>query len=1444
MGRRRLPVVQPWRGEGPPPHEREEANGPFIDFIVRKLLAQGYVDEEGQRLLSKDDLEALGHHLALDYGAYTVAKQAMTRERLAWKINQAIAYHMKETSGRNLPKGFLLQKMKEVCGFYSHYTRLRHQVLQSMFEGTVQMAMQVRESRAELETTQARRRRLREYWPEFHRSGLLDAPVAAQRPSTSGGLSASPPESRSNSRPSSQGSSRSPLTKNNVYRQDLQWRSRGSRSKCSSGRWDWTGGADWQDPRVASKLSMPHANPAMQRSNSLSSLGAMSQQQDPDTVCDDTLASTRGGKSIAKEGMNLGSYIRSRGGIFPKLAFADGKPSASKAMSSSKPALPNVSKSQLLQSDDSQQLLLTKSKCNDPFAGKCRGKAPTKQYLQACRSQHLLPSTSAFVTGHSDCMNASCNALNDKGLGALCEMLKTGDLDLQEVNLAGNSKISSKAFSQLFRFLSGNTQGKKELQNLQTQSAQNLSRLSLRECPAVGQDNSLSELLSLLTSRSATNLQHLDLGRVPIGIKWHKPMTDALRSHPCLTKLCLANTGLGVRSAGEEDYTTHCIVDLLSSDSIKELDLSWNCFSSFGFDQLGRKLVESGVLQTLHLSHCSTMAHKGIWISPIVHLFEHLSESPSLRLLDVSGNHLDFRGAIILEDALEYNSALSQLDTSNNGLGILGLRSLLRLLARETSGLETLQIENCSKGAVMDRRTDFQVFRASRPHGRYTLDLTRPYHRTLLRMLYKAAESLKLPCDQAFREINADFSYSHASKNAQGIFAVPREGKLSITFAMEKALEEKTLADHGGRPEFSAVLNCHFQLLRIRPAESKLIAMLKNWKKVESLRDDQAAMIDALSKDFSLSFAQIANMCQASRTQTWDIVASLQSTMMQGVQIERHLCGLRIPSIGDYVRMLRRAANLFSFNPDNPTGGYRLELSNPVDYNVAEKLVILDNWESTMRLQDGQIDISQMGNNSHARNVEHGGQPLPCDLVKWIPLEFDVLQLDYSSTKRPPADAQPVDEASFEKIVAAIQEFSRAPAVDRLQALRLVSNLFFVSCLQLRQLLGLFQDAGFRQEIFIMFFNRVSDIQNEKIVRSRFDTDEELMDILKRLGFGGPFPFMQPEQAHFHMKLKNYDERLAVSLLLKLANKEKISNLKNPKFTHADGSEDALPLGVPRSWETLSNIPKEGVFEVDYVCSPEDRNFLARRALVEDIGDWDMSQVQEADVCWWSSISKASTDVMDFVFWIISTYGDCMKAFYDIDGGGGQIGDDDVEITMREFEEGCKRIGFNKFEQKAARKKSDGKVPASPASPAAGAGLTEQQRLIHVFRYLDPSGEGKVSAAEWAVFQQVEMEIKLSIKEFVMFCERNFGPHLSDAWAVLDSDGGGEVSFDEWQETCAEAQYFGPTMPIFKYIDKDDGGSFDGDEFQVLEKFQGKTLNEVLFGNAYARSSSKHASSK
>eukprot|EP00438_Fugacium_kawagutii_P000510 Skav217671 [mRNA] locus=scaffold2919:261400:275320:+ [translate_table: standard] len=98
---------------------------------------------------------------------------------------------------------------------------------------------------------------------------------------------------------------------------------------------------------------------------------------------------------------------------------------------------------------------------------------------------------------------------------------------------------------------------------------------------------------------------------------------------------------------------------------------------------------------------------------------------------------------------------------------------------------------------------------------------------------------------------------------------------------------------------------------------------------------------------------------------------------------------------------------------------YKLELNNTSQFAVAQRLLLLDRWESVINKRKGRVDISSRGNASHFRNELHAGQPLRSGSVaEWTLPEADEFELDYVSSKRPTATAKALTDELWERLMA------------------------------------------------------------------------------------------------------------------------------------------------------------------------------------------------------------------------------------------------------------------------------------------------------------------------------------------------------------------------------------------------------------------------------------------
>jgi len=1013
-------------------------------------------------------------------------------------------------------------------------------------------------------------------------------------------------------------------------------------------------------------------------------------------------------------------------------------------------------------------------------ANKLPIKTPTEVYLHACTELGVIPCQMPFVSGHSAKFLASDKGLSDHDLLPIVTMMASMKR-IDEVALSGNVLLTEKSLVPLLNGF------------FRSPATTSLQALKLKQCLRLSSrsavQNTMDIVVQLLNEDDGLrSLDTIDLSGIPMSMFCHVSLCKAMREHSFLRVAHLSDIGL----SGQAAIT--CIDELTNSSTLECLDLSWNCFSKEVFFHLGERVANDRILIDLNLANCSGSCNSGI-DNPIQFLLEQLHSASSLTSLDISMNRIDFRGCLVLEDALEMNKSLVELDISNNPLGVLGLRSVLRLLSREESGLLHFNCKDCTSCLEDVKKSNLQTFNATNPGGRYRLDLHRPYHRALLRMFYKMSEHFSVPPGIAFKDLQySGKQYQHPPKDSNGVWSVLQEGRLTVTFNIESAF----FKGEADPRDFAAFLERYFSKVKTAPGFHKLVPLMAEWAEVAGQSDEQLALLDALARDFRFTYPQLKQLC-TNRSMESDVVTRLLPCLVGG-KGALYLSLNLLPYVSDHLMLLRKHRNFMTFNVQNPTGRYHLDLDNCGDYDVAQQLMLLDLWEKSIAMNMKLPDTSQRGNWSRVRNECFQDAPIIVySLAEWILPESGLLQLDYASGKTPPPRSVVLSDSAFSKLMMGLQQ-TEVDAHSQLESLREVSHHCFVSCLQARELLGIYSSEAIRSDLFVMLFSRVTDIHNEKLIRVRFDRRDAIHEIRNRLGFLNYFPFIQPEQTWFELDLAKADQQIALNMIMKLLGKESYDNLKPFSYTHEDGKVDPLPLGMPRVWEYMDKMPSEGIVRGMYNCAPEDRSYKLRKELLEHHTAWRAPE-QDNEVQWWAVLTETPEDVMEFLEFLVGNpaFKDVWQAFDFIDKQMNKDG----SISFQEFKAAIPKMNCKKFD-----------------------GEDRDKRIETIFRYLDPSGGGSVSKDEWSIMSLLFQEMQLSIKEFVQFLSRAYGDDLGDAWNALDDDGSGEIDVDEWEEAVNGVGFFGPSHAIFSFMDKDDGGSISVEEFRDLEEYKNKMSKE------------------
>ncbi|OLP91937.1 S-antigen protein [Symbiodinium microadriaticum] len=261
-----------------------------------------------------------------------------------------------------------------------------------------------------------------------------------------------------------------------------------------------------------------------------------------------------------------------------------------------------------------------------------------------------------FMTGHTRNFKANGQLFTDAEMSA--------DHAVHELDLTNNALLTDKTIGLTVLSL-GPLLAKLNNELLCAE----LQRLSLSSCRQAGRE-SVRRAIEL--TQTAGKLAYLTLGFLVKG------SGKAIGQHKALHEVAIAGIGLGNNLA----LTTNCLDMLFVNKALQKLDLSWNRFCHEEFDQMG-KLISQGCLQELSVDYCHMAAqHTGwLWIIsepcdvklPQSFCSKVLQASPkldiglardsTLKKLSLVANRIDFRSALVIEDALDMHPTLKVKNT-------------------------------------------------------------------------------------------------------------------------------------------------------------------------------------------------------------------------------------------------------------------------------------------------------------------------------------------------------------------------------------------------------------------------------------------------------------------------------------------------------------------------------------------------------------------------------------------------------------------------------------------------------------------------------------------------------------------------------------------------------------------------------------------------------------
>eukprot|EP00929_Paragymnodinium_shiwhaense_P071204 TRINITY_DN36207_c0_g1_i1.p1 TRINITY_DN36207_c0_g1~~TRINITY_DN36207_c0_g1_i1.p1 ORF type:complete len:1231 (-),score=291.72 TRINITY_DN36207_c0_g1_i1:157-3849(-) len=1027
----------------------------------------------------------------------------------------------------------------------------------------------------------------------------------------------------------------------------------------------------------------------------------------------------------------------------------------------------------------------------------------TVEYLRSAYSDYMVPNKLAMAMAQTRRIDSEDgDVLTEADVAAVTSMIPQLD-KLTEVRLLNSRLIGC---STMIPFLKA----------LQTPVvARSLTKLCLRGCSRLGVET-IKFVTSLLTTSSGLpKLQCFDMSGVLLHNTVVVPFCEAIGLHPQLHDLQLSNCGIGLHQG------PHCVESLLACSKLQTVDLSWNRFSAEVYKTAGDAVVNHGQLQELYLEN-ATCGRDDLGEASIGYLLESLSKDKKLRVLDVRSTMIGPDTALVLEDALQRHPKLEDLRLDNNPLGAVGMQSIMRLVMAETTPcLLKFSVTEC-RGAQDGQVVPFCYLN---PGARYQLDLARPYHRAVLRQLHKACDRFGFPPDQALKEVEFSGGALQCSKDRDGVWSAPEEGTLSLLFKMDNFLLGKAFTPDDPKmlPTFSAskFLDTMHRRFRMKPPMAKATAVLTHFRKLVDQGDEQRLLLEGISHDMEWSTEHIHSFCSCVDLTAVDSITfwklpslrSKRGAIAKGEVLARllHTLGdaafarnfalisMPRPRLSEFLSVRRRCEALTGLNPDHATGKYNLSMSNPADFAVAEALWLVDRWESANAKEKGRTDTSMYGNWTGIRNCYFNYEENIVAPNEWRLPAANVLAFDYVSWRRLPATAQALPDDIWASLLGRLCTAGCSTAM-KIQALRDVAHMVNIRAMQLREVISIFMTPTERVSVFVLLLHRIVDPQHLKMARARISGQGEWETVRSYLGYLNCHEFWQPDRLDVSFDMSVYEERMTACLLVQLAYKEHLENIREPQLLQADGTSFDFLQGVPPAWATLSTIPEEGKFSFQYRSGPETRDVKARSAMGRSVGGW-QAEVTDKKVCWWTIVSEASESLRLFVKKCMKTTKAPMAFFQEF----AEHGAVSSILSRSSFETGIKSYGWTPFDKDPELSKV-------------------------VFRLLDPENNGEISKKEWGTVVQLWQELELCTLEFLKQLARNFDNDLEMALGELDADGSGAVDLQEWMEAAKAAGYSGPAKTIFQLVANSIKGPGKEKEKEIVDAKSCAKLREFWEG--------------
>jgi Ran GTPase-activating protein (RanGAP) involved in mRNA processing and transport len=599
---------------------------------------------------------------------------------------------------------------------------------------------------------------------------------------------------------------------------------------------------------------------------------------------------------------------------------------------------------------------------------------PRQQFLQFCVQRHLVPEPIA-IRGQ-ETLSLPHYGVGDNLATALAESVSNSK-DLRVVNLSDN-RLSDGAVAKCLRLLGGlpnlesmdlshNTIGKKSCEAFQSMGHSNPQTKEVYLSHAGIGELGFGTLVSFFSS--AIHIRALDLG--------HNR---------------LSSNGISLLSEW-----------LSMSTSVEWLNLSWNAGSTKGAVAFSGALARNESLKYLNISHNNIGDEGGEYLA------HSLFSNKSLEILNCQNNDLSYRSAQVFAKALRANTVLKELHVEGNPFTEMGGRALMRAVVKGIHPC-VLHLSHCTfEDEPISKQEGFDPLRLRK---QFEMDLSRPYDACVTREMIRVSSyvrgvtlsglSVRQPGKKGKKGIklqrlmNETHGRELVDATTSRAWMVPNMGiltykcnhKHSRPVPNEDAISEEGL-DNLIAMALQGADNGHL---------GKILHLLL--LDVFMFTEQAQKIVDSLKRcmDFDIRM----------------VVSRLLHTLLDRERVGQ-FCGNNLNDGMKRQLIHHEGFDVYKFNYNNPTGRWKLDLSNRECRWIASQFGIINGEEQDhSKTQSGRGDTSQHGNWTNFRNEKYKGLPFVLTTIFFEDLPHEGrLEFDYVMTMPPTRCRHTVCSKSF-----------------------------------------------------------------------------------------------------------------------------------------------------------------------------------------------------------------------------------------------------------------------------------------------------------------------------------------------------------------------------------------------------------------------------------------------